>query len=182
MEVVVATSYENQDLKIFEWCNRFGVKCFRGSEKDVLGRYFSCAQEYSFESVVRLTADNPFTDIEELELLIDLHISSANDYTNSFKNLPIGVGAEIFSYDALVQSNIWGYKQHHREHVNEYIIENPGLFRTGQLEIPASKCAPNLRLTVDTYEDWLLACRLAERAKSTWLTTEEGIALCSQSV
>ena len=178
--VVVATSTQERDAVICEWCNQYGVNFFRGSELNVLERYVACADHYNFSTIVRLTADNPFTDIEELDLLLDLHVNFRYDYSHSFGMMPLGVGAEVFSYESLRRSYADGREPHHLEHVNEYISEHSEKFSIGVLEVPASKRSPNLRLTVDTEEDWKRACWLAEQAPGRWIGTEEAIALCSQ--
>jgi spore coat polysaccharide biosynthesis protein SpsF len=181
VKVVVATSDLLQDDAIVRHCQSIGVAVFRGSETDVLDRYYECACENRFEHVVRLTADNPFTDMEALQRLIEQHLTLRNDYTHSFGSMPLGVGAEIFTFDALEKSVLAGHAPNHREHVNEYIQENPDIFRIGVLEIPAAKCRPDLRLTVDTEDDYQRACAIAEQAPDRWVWTEEAIRLCSQS-
>lgn len=178
---VVATSSEAADDVIAAWCAQESVACFRGSETDVLGRYWQCAQEYDFDHVVRLTGDNPFIDIEELDRLLELHVAGGYDYSHSFGQMPLGTGAEVFTRDALHRSHADGRKPNHREHVNEYIEENPELFRIGRLQVPSSKVAPTLRLTVDTEDDWRRACWLAENSHGRPLGTEEAIRLCLPS-
>lgn len=177
VKVVVATSLGEPDNLIAEHC-RGTVVCCRGSELDVLDRYFRCAVECGFGHVVRLTADNPFTDIIELGRLIDFHRAAGFDYTHAFGVLPVGVGAEVFTMDALALSHREGHAPNHREHVNEFIQENPLRFRIGVLDVPPAKRAPQLRLTVDTPEDYARACRLAELAAPGWQTTEGAIAAC----
>lgn len=179
--VVVATSDLPQDNAIAEFCQTLAVECCRGSEQDVLARYYHCAKQYEFEHVVRLTADNPFTDIEELDRLIDLHLHDANAFTHSFGSLPIGVGAEIFSFPALERSWQEGHAPHHREHVDEYLLENSAIFKTGALAVPATKNKHELRLTVDTEDDWRKADALVRQVGVEWLTTEQIIELCSPS-
>ena len=178
---VVATSDLAQDAAIVQHCLNKRVDVFRGSESDVLDRYYQCARHYSFDHVIRLTADNPFTDIEELRRLIEQHLADSNEYTHSFGYMPLGVGAEIFSFAALEKSSQEGHAPNHREHVNEYIQENPNIFRIGLLEVSGAKKKPALRLTVDTQEDYLRACSIAEFAPNRWIGTEEAIALCSHS-
>ena len=179
--VVVATSGLPQDDAIAQHCLSRDVAVFRGSETDVLDRYFQCARENSFEHVVRLTADNPFTDMEELQRLIELHLIQHNDYTHSFGSMPLGVGAEIFTFAALERSAKEGHAPNHREHVNEYIQEHPEVFRIGVLEIPTAKRRPDLRLTVDTEDDYQRACAIAGQACGRWVGTEQAIQLCSRS-
>jgi spore coat polysaccharide biosynthesis protein SpsF len=175
---VVATSTEPRDDVIAEHCARAGVVCFRGSENDVLARYAACAHAHGFDHVIRLTADNPFTDIEELDRLVELHLREGNDYTHSFGVMPLGVGAEVFTRAALERSERDGRAPNHREHVNEYIQEHPKLFRIGRLDVPAAKNRPDLSLTVDTEADYARACRIAETAGGRWTTTAEAIAAC----
>jgi spore coat polysaccharide biosynthesis protein SpsF len=179
--LVVATSTDGRDDAIAQWCEQAGVATFRGSEHDVLHRYVNCARTSGFDHVVRLTADNPFTDVPELHRLVQHHLAGSFDYTHSFGMMPLGVGAEIFTRAALERSHTEGREPHHREHVNEYIHEHPELFRIGVLDVPVDKRAPDLRLTVDTEEDWRRADDLARQARGHWIETREAIALCSSS-
>jgi spore coat polysaccharide biosynthesis protein SpsF len=179
--IVIATSDLHQDDPIVNWAAGTEQIVFRGSETDVLARYAACATVHRFSHVVRLTADNPFTDVEELDNLIRLHINGAFDYSHSFGSLPIGVGAEIFTFDALMKSEREGKAPHHREHVNEFAQENSHIFRTGVLSVCPEKQAPDMRLTVDTFEDWQRADCIARAAANRWISTKEAIALCTQS-
>ncbi len=180
-EIVVATGQGAEDEIIERWCRENNVKCFRGQEMDVLDRYYQCAKTYGFTDIVRLTADNPFTDVAELDRLIDVHRSGGYDYTHAFGHLPVGVGAEIFTFVALERSHREGLLPHHREHVNEYFVDRPELFLIGELDVSTAKTAPGLRLTVDTDDDLRRADALARHAAEIWLTTEEAITLCSSS-
>lgn len=181
VKVVVATGDLPQNDAIVRHCEARGTAVFRGSESDVLDRYYRCAREHHFAHVVRLTADNPFTDMDELQRLIELHLAQGNDYTHSFGVMPLGVGAEIFSFAALEKSAQQGHAPNHREHVNEYIQENPELFRIGALQVAERKNRADLRLTVDTEDDYQRACMVAGHAPGRWIGTEEAIALCSRS-
>ena len=180
--VVVATSELERDNVVEQWCNEHKVKCFRGDEENVLKRYYDCATIYSFNHVVRMTADNPFPDIEELDKLIDYHIRENNDFSENFSQLPIGVGAEIFSFNTLADDMKNASQQHHFEHVDEYILENISQYKTGTLNVPEHKNHPDVRLTVDTEEDYKKACYIASNCHSGLASTEEAIKLCLQYV
>jgi len=182
LNIVVATSNLPQDNPIVLHCEGRGVLVFRGSEADVLDRYYCCAQKYKFNHIVRLTADNPFTDIKELQRLIKYHLVEGYDYTHCLGSLPLGVGSEIFTFGALQRSALEGHAPNHREHVNEYITEHPKFFRIGELHVDERKRRPEVRLTVDTEEDYSRACAIAEQAPERWLGTEEAISLCSRFV
>ncbi len=180
--VVVATTSAATDDPIASFCASRGVDCFRGSEPDVLDRYCRCAQQFGLDPVVRLTADNPFPDIEELDKLIALHQESGADYSHSFSTLPVGVGSEVFTRAALERAREEGRAAHHREHVNEYVLENPRLFNIRELRVSGPKARPDLRLTVDTEEDYARICAIAAGARADPVTTEEAIRLCTRSV
>ena len=175
---VLATSINPNDNAIESFCLEKNIECFRGSEENVLERYYLCSVRYGFNHIVRLTGDNPFTDIEELDNLIDLHLKTKADYTHSFGQLPAGVGAEIFTYDALGKSYHKCTKDNQREHVNEYILENPGLFKIAVLTVPERKVRPDIRLTVDTEADLLKARFIMTHAGTNYITTEKAIELC----
>lgn len=162
--LVVATSRLPAEEQIVVLCGALGVPVFRGDEGDVLDRYYQCAREFGLDPVIRATGDNPFVDPEECDRLVALREAQALDYASAFpefgSGLPIGVGLEVFTFAALERSWRDAKAPRHREHVNEYIQENPGLFRCGVLKAPASKQSPELSLTVDTPEQFAAAERL----------------------
>ncbi|MGJ0318162.1 glycosyltransferase family protein [Aliarcobacter cryaerophilus] len=182
VQVAIATSDLEKDDKVENFCREKDIKCFRGSELNVLERYYLCAKENGFEHIVRLTGDNPFTDIEELDNLIELHLKTGADYSRSFASLPKGVGAEIFSFEALEQSYKYGDKENHKEHVNEYIEENEDRFKIAELKVEKGKNRPDISLTVDTEDDYKKACFIVENTKNEYISTKEAINLCLQYV
>lgn len=176
---VVATSGSVADGAIAAFCASRETHCYRGDEHDVLARYYHCARAHGFGQIVRLTADNPFTDVDELDRLIDLQLAGDHDFSCSFEQLPVGVGAEIFSFAALERSHREGLERHHREHVDEYVLEHPDRFRIGRLDVPPGKRHPGVRLTVDTPADLRRADYVASCVPGL-VTTEKAIELCSR--
>ena len=177
VRTVLATSNLPSDDVVEDFCRERNIYCFRGSEQNVLERYYLCAKKYGFQHIIRLTGDNPFTDVEELDNLIDLHFQTRSDFTNSFESLPIGVGAEIFTFFALEKSYLEGKASHHIEHVNEYILENPAIFKSSILEVIPEKNRPEIRLTIDKEEDYQKACYIVKSAQNEFVTTQEAIRL-----
>lgn len=180
-QLVVATSNLEQDKAIIDYCQQLAVDCYVGSEEDVLDRYYQCATEYAFDHVIRLTADNPFTDVEELTRLVKLHLDGKSDYCHNFGKLPVGVGAEIFTIKALTRSWHDGVDPQHREHVNEFILENPNKFRIAYLETAQKKQQPKLALTIDTEQDYQRIKKCLAEMNESKLTTEDIIKQCSLS-
>ncbi len=180
--VVTATSKDLRDDPIEDYCKNRAALFFRGHELDVLDRYYKCAKYFGFENVIRLTADNPFPDPSILKGLVSLHVSSQADYTHAFGVLPIGVGAEIFSIEALERSWRDGSAAHHREHVNDFILENQGMFRVEMLPIPIELHSPNMRLTIDTPADYERVLNCFAEPPAIHIGTKELIERCSYSV
>jgi len=175
---VIATTDTSKDDVVEAFCRDNGVLCFRGSEANVLERFYRCAQHYKFDHIVRLTGDNPFPDIEELDNLIELHCATGSAFSHSFPSLPVGVGAEICTFSALERSFLEGKAPHHLEHADEYMLANPGKFKTTVLEVESSKRRPDIRLTVDIEEDYRKVCFIAKHASQPYISTEEAISLC----
>lgn len=182
LKLVLATTIKCDDDVIADFCEKNRVDCFRGSEENVLERYYLCAKKYGFSDIVRLTADNPFVDVDELDRLIELHKRTSSDYAHSLGVLPVGVGAEIFTFRALEESYRCATKQNHFEHVNEYIQENTDLFKISVLDVAPEKRRPDVRLTVDTEEDMRRASFIVENGRDNYITTERAIELCLRFV
>jgi spore coat polysaccharide biosynthesis protein SpsF len=179
-KIVLATSCTSSDDVVEGFCKKKGVVCFRGSEENVLERYYLCARKFGFHNIIRLTGDNPFIDVDELDNLIDLHLTTGSDYTSSIDYLPVGVGSEIFTFKALELSYRKGKMPNHLEHVNEYVLENPHLFKTSILDVPSEKKRNDIRLTVDTEGDYVAACRIAESSDKDLISTQEAISLAER--
>lgn len=176
-KIVLATSDSPADDVVEELCVRRNIDCFRGSQDNVIERYYSCAKKYGFSNIIRLTGDNPFVDIEELDRLISLHFQADADFSHSFESLPLGVGAEIFTFSVLEKSYLEGKYPHHLEHVDEYMLENPTIFKTSILTASPDKNRHDVRLTVDTEDDYKKACYIVENSGKEFITTQEAIRL-----
>lgn len=180
--IIVATSDSPRDDIVEKFCINRNVPCFRGNESNVLERYYLCAKKYGFQQIVRLTGDNPFVDTEEVDRLIDLHLKSGSEYANSLRSLPVGVGAEIFTFAALEKMRREGKAPKHIEHVTEYILENPALFKMTFLKTMPDKDRYDVRLTIDTEEDYSMACFIIDNVCSEHATTQEVIRLAEEYV
>src|SRR5262249_27070806 len=98
--IVVATTTNPRDNFIIEECERRGIPNFRGSESDVLGRYVSAARACEADVIVRVTANNPFTDPDSIDRVVGALAACGADYAIE-NGLPIGVTGEALTWDAL---------------------------------------------------------------------------------
>lgn len=157
---IIITSTAQKDGEIENFCKENNILFFRGSENDVLDRYYQAAKLFKLQHIVRLTGDNPLVDANNLQFLIEEHLKNNADYSSNISEvnsgLPEGVGSEIFSFSALEKSWIEGKRENHREHVNEYILENQDKFKVLFVKMRDDRLSAckDLRLTIDTREDF----------------------------
>src|SRR5438105_4638753 len=98
--IIVATTTNPRDNVIIEECERRGIPNFRGSESDVLRRYVSAARACQADIVVRVTADNPFTDPDSIDRVVDAIVSNGAEYAIE-QNLPVGATGEALTAKTL---------------------------------------------------------------------------------
>jgi spore coat polysaccharide biosynthesis protein SpsF len=78
--LVIATTTSPDDDAVPEMAVRHGIRCFRGSEKDVLGRFLGAVDAFRLKTVIRVCSDNPFLRAEYIQTLIDAFSEETCDY------------------------------------------------------------------------------------------------------
>lgn len=161
-EVIVATSTLPQDDAIAGWCEANQIKYFRGSEDDVLDRFVQCAKLYNPDYVMRVTSDCPFVDYEMASEMVTLMEREQKDVVLLDGELPRGLAVELISYKALLHIHEIGQEARHREHVTYYAYEFSNEFTNATYTVPENRLVPELRITLDTEEDYELLGKVAE--------------------
>ncbi|HUX07099.1 MAG TPA: glycosyltransferase family protein [Acidobacteriota bacterium] len=160
--LIVATSVEPSDDFIWSWSQGAGVQCYRGSERDVLRRFQGAAKDLNVKYIIRATADNPLI-WEGTIAHLGRHITEQGcDYVSYTAHMPLGLGVEIFTKEALERADCEAKEPHQREHVTSYIYENRGIFDCLWISPPA-ELEGDFRLTVDTKKDYELMKRIYKR-------------------
>ncbi|MDR0871324.1 MAG: glycosyltransferase family protein [Planctomycetaceae bacterium] len=153
--VIVATTTEPKDDPIVEEAQKQNWFFFRGSEDDVLARYYGAALEHPAQNIFRLTADNLFYDTEALADLLTQFTGLSYDYMKTNKKLPLGSGGELFSFKNLERAYNEATKTMDRDWVTSYFYTNPDKFSIGEGRfVRNGKDYSSFRLTMDTPEDW----------------------------
>ncbi|HAA11927.1 MAG TPA: spore coat protein [Cytophagales bacterium] len=147
-EVILATSTLADNDVLADTFQQ--VPVFRGSENDVLERFYEAAQAYELDHVIRLTADNPLIDPTLLQQTLEFHIESGADYTNT-TGLPLGMNFEMFRMQALTASHEQAQDPAEREHVTVFMKRRPEQFK---LQTKEYNLLPDARMTVDYPSDF----------------------------
>jgi len=151
--VEIATTVSSADDKIVDEARRLDVPIFRGSQEDVLDRYWQACHKCGAKAVVRITADCPVIDADLIDETVREFLSQRADYaSNGLKpSYPRGLDVEVFTVLALDRAWKNAKKRYEREHVTPYFYEHPNLFRLASVENEVDYS--HHRWTLDTPED-----------------------------
>lgn len=155
--LLVATSTATADDCVVAECRRLGVDVFRGSEADVLDRYYQAARHAAADHVVRITADCPLADPRLIDDVCAAHLAGKADYTSNVetRTFPRGLDVEAASVNAMAIAWREATLPYQRAHVMPYFYQNPARFRLGSVQGNADFSFH--RWTVDTPDDFALA-------------------------
>lgn len=153
-KIVLATSLNKNDDPLAVWASENSIEFFRGDENNVLDRFYNAATLFSADSIVRITADDPFKDPEIIDKVIRLFKEDSLDfaYNNNPPTFPEGLDTEVFSYSALQIAWENCNDSFEKEHVTQYFYRNPSIFR--QKCLRNDRNLSHLRWTIDTLKDW----------------------------
>lgn len=156
--VVIATTTNKTDDVLEELAFNSGVGCFRGSEEDVLERVLLAAKKNAVDVIVEITGDCPLVDPSIVDELIGIHEQGAYDYVsnNMRRTYPRGLDTQVFSTEVLAKVADLTDDPVDHEHVSLYIYEHPEIFSLFNLDSGLDEQWWDLRLTLDTREDYEL--------------------------
>jgi len=166
-DIVVATSINKKDNKIVNFLKKKGINYYRGSENNVNLRVIKAARKYNANLIVQLTADNPFVDHKIIDYMINFFIKNIGKYdyvTNcglgdySKSHVPLGFNVQLFLFKHLEANYKYCNRKDLKEHPSLYFYrEGKRKYRLKNLPIKSPKTNLNIRLTVDTINDFKLA-------------------------
>lgn len=166
-EIVLAIPDTPENVILKELGSQYQVKVFAGSENNLIERYYQAALESKADFIVRIPADNPTPEPEEIDRIIDHHLSldrrgfSSNLSVVNNNEYPDGIGAEIFDFSLLNEAKAKNPGQKLREHVhlNFYDYSSGNTVNSTWCPISTVKCPENFRrpdliLDVNTKEQY----------------------------
>ena len=155
-EIVVVTTNTSRDDDFVEFLTKKNYLLFRGSENDVLTRYYKAAKKFEADYVIRITADNPLIDPRVIDHIVTQCLTKKSDYaSNTLEKIILGYTVEVFSIATLEKLSQCVHDKFEREHVTLFVHRHKSIFNTQHVDFPLS-VDPSWRLTVDTIEDFKL--------------------------
>jgi spore coat polysaccharide biosynthesis protein SpsF len=167
-DVVVCTTNDPSDEPLVEFLASQKIPFYRGESEDVISRLIGVAKFYEAENIIRITADNLFTDPTLTDMLIEHYLKHDVDYARIIK-LPLGATPEIMRTSLLthIQSSV-DPKQ------SEYLLIytfDPKNQRCLVLTPPEELQGPYYSLTMDTFEDYQRLLKISESLNNPDTTT-----------
>ena len=153
-EIIIATTNLPNDNLIESWAYNNKISVFRGSENNVLERYYEAAKKFKVDVIVRITADDPFKDYRLVDEAVSGLIQNKLDFVcnNNPVSFPEGLDVEVFTFRALEVSYNNVISDFDKEHVTQYIHKNKDKFNIAN--ILNDKDLSFYRWTLDTIEDY----------------------------
>ena len=168
--IIVATTNLSNDDVIASFSESQNVKIFRGNEIDVLDRFYQCTKKFNDNTIIRICADSPFIDynlIDEcftkfeesnIDYLSNTIIKHGETWKEDQNGYPLGTAVEVFSFDTLEKAWKESKSPYEREHVTDYIIKHPKIFRLDSVQ--NFEDFSHYRIVVDYKEDFELANKI----------------------
>lgn len=160
-EIIVATTINEEDTIIYDKAIEWGFSASRGSESDVLDRFYQAVKDKRADWIVRVTSDCPLIDAILVDSVIDFVKKNDKDYGANIlvEHFPDGQDIEVFKFSALKKARENAKLQTEREHVTPYLRNNSDvkggdIFKA--INFPCDYDYSKIRMTVDEPRDFEL--------------------------
>jgi spore coat polysaccharide biosynthesis protein SpsF len=162
--VILCTTVNKSDNGVADLAERLGVHCHRGSEEDVMLRVLEGAKTHGADIIVQTTGDCPLIDPEISGQVLHTYLFGSWDFVanNTQRSYPIGMDTRVFSTVTLADAASRTNSPYDHEHVSTFMPNNPSIYRCLNLTAPPEYHDPELRLTLDTPEDYRVITAIFE--------------------
>jgi len=193
---IVATTKRKDDDILVDIAKSNRVEVFRGSENDLVDRYYQAVKDRNVDHILRLPADNPIPEPSEYNRLINYHLKTNNDFSSNICNFmgngyPDGIGVEIFTIKSL--KRIWKnekrkkFREHLALNFYDYQKDKKNLkfnFKVGTINCPSQISRPKLVFDVNSYKDYLFIKQIYEYfwPQKKNFTARDVVQLCDKNI
>ena len=151
-KIIIAFPKNNLDNDLVKVCKNLNVYFYRGSEDNVIQRFYFAASKFEINDIIRITADCPLIDIETINILIEKYFNNNVDYASNVINptYPDGIDVEIFKFKILKDQYLNHFNKLNKEHVTTGMRNNKK-YKTFSLTLKRNYS--KLKLSIDTQND-----------------------------
>lgn len=158
-KIVLATTQNPEDNALAEYVSNQGYSVFRGSEEDVLSRYYNAYEtfanmKHSIKGIVRITGDCPLFESENCNLLLENFVNQKLDYSSLSSKFAEGLDCEVFTPKVLCDAHNNAILKSEREHVTQYLHNHSNRYKMESLD--KVRDDSKYRITVDEPEDFIV--------------------------
>ena len=152
-KIVIATTRNKKDTKLVKLVKDLGYVVYRGSEKNVLKRFFDVSKIYKSKSIIRITGDCPLIEPKIVDRVIKLFEKNKVDYCSNInpRTFPKGLDVEVFTQKALEYSLKKAKKINDFEHVTTIMRKSKKIKKANLF---SKKKLSNIRVTLDEKIDF----------------------------
>ena len=175
-DIVIATTIKPEDDIIKTIAESLNVKFFKGSEHDVLDRFYKSIENFKPEFIVRLTSDCPLIDANLIDEIIEEALKKNLDYYSNIlsPSYPDGQDIEVIKFSALKKAWKESKLKSDREHVTPFIKNNSKFMGKDLFTSENHQFEQNynqVRMVVDYPDDFKVIKLLIEYAglNATWI-------------
>jgi spore coat polysaccharide biosynthesis protein SpsF len=158
--IIIATTVNKEDDPVVELAQNEGLAFYRGSEDDVLDRYYQTAKKYDTNHIMRLTADCPLIAPEVCDMIAIAYFENNVDHIRTGSTFTEGLDCEVIGIKALAKVWLEAKLKSEREHVTLYIHNHPELFKTMVKENDIDDSS--YRITIDEEKDFIVVKNILE--------------------
>ena len=157
--IILATTCKPEDDLIEQVGIKSDIKVFRGSENDLLDRYYKAAIAFNADIIIRLPGDQPAPDSQEIDDLVLFHKNGNYDFSSNIPDVvkngyPDGIGAEAYNIKPLKYAWMTSIDPRKREHPHFNFYENSARFHLGIMQCRDEIRRPDLKIDVNTQEEY----------------------------
>lgn len=163
-KITVATTTNKEDDPIVSFCEKNSVAYFRGSEDDVLKRFYQTAQYYQIDIILRAMADCPLLDPKVCDREISTYLNEKADIVRLGPTFAEGLDCETFSFQALKEAHQNAKLKSEREHVPLYFFNHTETYNLIILENETDDS--KYRFALDEPEDFQVIKAIIEGLSS----------------
>lgn len=165
-QIVVATSNQDSDDPIEEYCKQIKIPVYRGSLNNLVERALGVMDQFDFEYIARVCGDRIFLDYQSIDIAFEI-CHEIDLVTNKYLNPKPGLTTEIFSKKMIVKLNQLLLTDQHKEHLTTYLYENKKNWKIKHLTETPLLLKPQ-SLTIDEQQDLILWQYIIEELEKKW--------------